>query len=199
MSPMRSPSNLMILPAVQATFEYHFHQTQGEIPVFAGWMPLDKRVLNIIRPSRICMYFATWTPTLLGVPKYAVSMPTPNCTGSCTSIFLPGGLETARKVSPILNLTLLEGGTFKDAETIRIVNAPGLLLKFDQLHVDFDFDREGECTVYGQNTNDSIQICVRPTNHSLAVGMLFFAWNREMAELTWLRRMGSMSNLPIGD
>jgi hypothetical protein len=125
-------------------------------------------------------------------------MPTPNCTGSCTSIFLPGGLETARRVSPILNLTLLEGGTFKDAETIRIVNAPGLLLKFDQLHADFDFDREGECTVYGQNTNNSIQICIRSTDHSLAVGMLFVTWNRDMAELTWLRRMGSMSNLPIG-
>src|SRR5690348_6159417 len=114
-----------MLHAVQANFEYYFHQTDAEIPVFAGLMPLDKRVLNIIQPSRMCMYFAAWTPTLLGVGKYAISMPAPNCSGDCTSIFLPGGLETARKVGPILNLTLLEGGLFRDSETIRIDNAPG--------------------------------------------------------------------------
>jgi hypothetical protein len=201
MSPMRSASSLTILRAVQATFEYYFHQTHAEIPVFAGWMPLDKRVLDIIHPSAICMYFTTWTPTLLGVPKYAISMPTTDCTGSCAPIFLPGGLETARKVSPILNSTLLEGGQFVNADTIRINNAPGLLLKFDRLHVDFDFDRERECTVYGQKTNDSIQICIRSINQSLAVGMLFVSFtagNRDTPELTWLRRMGSMSNLPTG-
>jgi hypothetical protein len=174
MSPMRSASILMVLRTVQASFEYYFHQKHAEIPVFAGLMQLDKRVLDIIHPSRICMYFTTWTPTLLSIPKYAISMPTPNYTGSCTSKYLPGGLETARMVSPFLNSTLLAGQVFENSDTIRINNAPGFLLEFDQLNADFDFDRGRECTVYSRKTSDSIQICVRSVNQSLAVGMLFF-------------------------
>jgi hypothetical protein len=127
----------------------------------------------------------TWTPTLLSVSKYAISIPTPNRTGSCTPIYLPGGLEIARRVSPFLNSTLMQGEVFGNSDTIRINNAPGLLLMFDRLHADFDFDRERECTVYGQKTNDSIQIYIKSVNHSLAVGMFvsFTPRNRETPEL----------------
>jgi hypothetical protein len=199
MLPTQSASSLIILCVVQATFEYYFRQTYAEIiPVFSGWMPLDKRVLDIIHPSIICMYFMSWTPTLLSVPKYAISMPSPDCTGNCSQVYLPGGLETARIVSPFLNLTLLQGEVFGNSDTIRINDAPGLLLRFDRLYADFDFDRERECTIYGQNTNDSIQICIRSVNNSLAVGMLFVSFTARNRKLTWLRRMGSMSNRSIG-
>ena len=136
-------------------------------------MPLDKRILSYIHPSRICLYFLTFTPTLLGISKYAIPLPAPDCNRNCTSIFLPGGLETARVFSPILNSTLLEGRRFESAETIRIDNAPGLLLKFNRPHADFDFDRERECTLYGRETGDFLQICIRSVDYSLAVGMQF--------------------------
>lgn len=112
----------------------------------------------------------SWIPTLLDVRKYAFSMPMAGCGENCTSAFLPGGIETARKLAPYLNTTLMEGGVFRDSETIQIHNSPGLLLRFDALPPSFDFDRTHECHTYGQHLNDTLQVCIRPVNGSLAVG-----------------------------
>ncbi len=65
----------------------------------------------------------------------------------------------------------MEGGVFRDSETIQIRNAPGILLRFDQLPPGFDFDRTHECQTYGQHLNDTLQVCIRPVNGSLAVGV----------------------------
>ena len=97
-------------------------------------------------------------------------MPIANCGENCTSTFLPGGIETARKLGPFLNQTLLEGGLFSDSETIQIHNAPGLLLRFDTLPLTFDFDRRRECHTFGESLNDTLQVCIKTVNESLAVG-----------------------------
>ncbi|KAK4041495.1 hypothetical protein C8A01DRAFT_14761 [Parachaetomium inaequale] len=155
----------------RAEFVYYFKETAERMPVFAGsGVPLDEALLALVPASYIGVFFVSWIPTLLDVPKYAVSMPTAGCGDNCTSVFLPGGIETTRKLAPYLNMTLLEGGAFRDSETIQIHNAPGILLRFDALPPSFDFDRALECHLYGQHLNDTLQVCIRPVNGSLAVG-----------------------------
>jgi hypothetical protein len=157
--------------ADRAEFVYYFKETAEKTAVFAGsGVPLDELVLALIPASYIGIFFVSWIPTLLDVPKYAVSMPLEGCGENCTSSFLPGGIETARKLGPYLNTTLLEGGVFRGSETIQIHNAPGILLRFDNLPPTFDFDRARECHTYGQHLNDTLQVCIRPVNGSLAVG-----------------------------
>jgi hypothetical protein len=141
------------------------------MPIFAGsGVPLDELVLSLIPASNIGIFFVSWIPALLDVPKYAVSMPMAGCGENCTSSFLPGGIETARKLGPYLNMTLMEGGIFRDSETIQIRNAPGILLRFDKLPPGFDFDRTHDCHTYGQHLNDTLHVCILPVNDSLAVG-----------------------------
>lgn len=69
---------------------------------------------------------------LQSVAKFVTHMPAAECYSDdgCTSIFLPGGLETAKVANPVLNVTLLEGRLFEQAETVQIANAPGYLLKY---------------------------------------------------------------------
>ncbi|KAK4157408.1 hypothetical protein C8A00DRAFT_11739 [Chaetomidium leptoderma] len=155
----------------RAEFVYFFKEVAERTPVFAGsGVPLDEALLALIPVAYVGIFFISWTPTLLDVPKYAVSMPIAGCRENCTSAFLPGGIETTRKIAPYLNMTLMEGGAFRDSETIQIHNAPGILLRFDKLPPSFDFDRTSECHTYGQHLNDTLQICIRPVNGSLAVG-----------------------------
>jgi hypothetical protein len=161
----------LVFSTDRAEFVYYFKETANRAPVLAGsGVPLDELVLALIPASYIGVFFMSWIPTLLDVPKYAVSMPIAGCEANCTSKFLPGGIETARKLGPFLNMTLLEGGVFRDSETIQIHNAPGILLRFDNLPASFDFDRKHECHTYGQQLNDTLQICIKPVNGSLAVG-----------------------------
>jgi hypothetical protein len=150
---------------------YYFKETAERMPVFAGsGVPLDEALLALVPPSYIGVFFVSWIPTLLDVPKYAVAVPMAGCGTNCTSVFVPGGIETARKLGPYLNQTLLHGGAFRDSETIQIHNAPGILLRYDALPPSFDFDRAQECHLYGQHLNDTLQVCIRPVNGSLAVG-----------------------------
>ncbi|KAL2269322.1 hypothetical protein VTJ83DRAFT_1506 [Remersonia thermophila] len=155
----------------KAEFVYFFKQNSVGTPVFAGsGMPMNEGLLSLLPASYVAVFYAAWIPTLLDVPKYAVPFPIPGCEGSCTSSFLPGGIETARKIAPYLNMTLLRGGTFRDAETIQIRNAPGILLRFDTPGADFDFDRDKDCHTYGKHLNDTLQVCIRPVDDSLAFG-----------------------------
>ncbi|KAK4443284.1 hypothetical protein QBC34DRAFT_452626 [Podospora aff. communis PSN243] len=169
----------------KADFEQYFLQTNDEVPVFAGPIPIDVRVL--VPTSYVCLYFAAWIPSLLGNPKYAVIPNGPaSCGPNCTSFFLPGGLEIARKVRPILNATILEGGVFNDAEAIRVKNAPGFQLRFDSLEK-FPFDPELDCSYYGEVVNDTIQICSADRkgdfNHTVLLSV-----TRRNATTTYSRR-----------
>lgn len=134
-------------------------------------MPIDTRVLAVVPTSIVCLYFTGWIPSLLSTPKYSVSMPMDDCNGNCSSMFLPGGLEIARKVRPIVNSTILEGGIFNSVEAVRISNAPGLALKYDRLGAEFMFDPTSDCSYYGEIINETIQICAADVNKSIAVGM----------------------------
>jgi hypothetical protein len=89
----------------------------------------------------------------------------------CTSIFLPGGLESARKVEPLLNSSLLKGRSLYQAAAVRINNAQGFHLTYRKLDSSFEFDHNTECYIYGRQYNDSIQICARNVDDSIAVGM----------------------------
>ena len=138
--------------------------------MFSGIYSLNADVLIVLPVSVMCTYFVSWTSSLLGDPKYAVAVGDSTCGSNCTSYFLPSGIETARKVSDYLNLTLLEGGLFQGGDTIEISNAPGLLLDFMALDSTFMFDLENECQVYGTQMNDSLQLCIRQVDSSIAVG-----------------------------
>ncbi|KAK4247639.1 hypothetical protein C7999DRAFT_14351 [Corynascus novoguineensis] len=154
-----------------AEFVYFFKSSEHQLPVFSGsGVPLDESLLAFIPASYVGIFFMSWIPTLLDVPKYAVSMPIDGCEDNCTSAFLPGSIETTRKIAPYLNQTLMEGGFFRNSDTIQIHNAPGVLLRYDTLPSSFDFDRTRECQLYGQHLNDTLQICIREVNGSLAVG-----------------------------
>ncbi|KAH8897676.1 hypothetical protein GQ53DRAFT_679020 [Thozetella sp. PMI_491] len=154
----------------QAKFQYYFIAERKDTPVYAGLMPIDTRVLGVVPTSILCLYFAGWIPSLLGMPKYATSMPVDGCSENCSSFFLPGGLEIARKVRPIVNATILEGKVFEKVEAIRTNCAPGLLLRFDRLGDEFHFDTEKDCSYYGDAINDTIQICISEVGPSVAVG-----------------------------
>ena len=126
-------------------------------------------MLSALPATTVSLYFAAWTPTLLAVPKFAVDSPAPDCSDNCTASFLPGGIELVRRYSFFLNSTLLEDGLLGDARTVQIRNAPGLLLRFKDLDTGFQFDRAVDCKLYGAALNDSIQICVKNLEESLAV------------------------------
>ncbi|KXX75179.1 hypothetical protein MMYC01_209621 [Madurella mycetomatis] len=169
----------------KADFERYFIPQSNAIPVYAGLMPIDTRVLSVVPTSYMCLYFAGWIPSLLGNPKYAIPVSIDGCSKNCTSVFLPGGLEIARKVRPIVNATILEGGVFNGAEAIRVNNAPGLLLRFDRQEK-FPFDPGRDCSYYGEEVNDTIQICIADRNASIAVTVLLSV-TRQNATTTYSR------------
>lgn len=119
------------------------------------------------------MYFAIWTASLLSNTRYAVDIPFDPCGDDCRSLILPGGIEIARQFNSSLNYTIFDNGLLDDAETVRIENAPGLILTFDALRSDFLFSPDslsGDCVFGGQMINNTLQFCVKQVNHSLAVG-----------------------------
>lgn len=138
--------------------------------VYAGLTPLDNRVLSLAKAAELTLYFQTQTASLLDNGKYATSFPLGDCNGGCRSIFLPGGIEIARLALMELNHTLFDGNQFDNAETISIFQAPGTLLTFQNLESDFPFNRILDCVYAGQMINDTLQLCVRQVDDSIAVG-----------------------------
>lgn len=153
----------------RATFEYYFVPGHTKVPVFAGLIPLDNRVLDIVPPAVLCLYIEGWTSSLLTNNKYATSFPMDGCGTGCRSLVLPGGIELARQVGPSLNLSMFEGGLLDSAETIRINNAPGIVTTYRNAS-DITFDPVGDCLYAGQAINDTLQMCIRQVGQSIAVG-----------------------------
>lgn len=142
--------------------------------MFAGLVPIDLRTLITIPASDLSMYFAIWTASLLSNTRYAVDIPFDACQDNCRSLILPGGIEIARQFNSSLNYTIFDDGLLNNSSTIRIENAPGLILTFDTLQDDFLFNPDtssGDCVFAGESINDTLQFCVKQINHSLAVGM----------------------------
>jgi hypothetical protein len=92
------------------------------------------------------------------------------CDNGCQAFLLPGGLELARQFAPSLNYSIFYGGVLDSAESIRINNAPGIITTFQTPETEPIFDPVVECVYGGKAINDSLQICVRQVNHSIAVG-----------------------------
>jgi hypothetical protein len=155
--------------SVHANFEYRVTHTNNTVPAFAGLALMDRRVLEYIPTSVMCIYFLAWIPSLLGVSKYVTGISVGNCTANCTSVFLPGGLELARVLGPNLNATLLEGGIFNHTDAVLLNNAPGMALHFSSPIDGFTFNLKNDCRLY-EIRNDAVQICITPKDSSLVVG-----------------------------
>lgn len=154
---------------VHANFVYLFPPTNNLRQVFAGLAPMDKRVLDYVPTSVMCIYFIAWVPSILDVSKYVTGISADGCTGNCTSFFLPGGLETARILGADMNATLLEGGIFNNTDAVLLYNAPGFVMEFSVPDDGFAFSLENDCQLYGIR-GDAVQICITSKNSTLMVG-----------------------------
>ena len=140
--------------------------------VYAGLTPLDNRVLGLVTPGELTLYFQSWIASLLTNSKYATSWDLDGCGDGCTSIFLPGGIEQVRRYLPSLNHTVFDGNQFDTTETISIDQALGTILTYENLASDFSFDRDLDCIYAGQMINDTLQLCIRQVDDSIAVGKI---------------------------
>ena len=142
------------------------------LPVLAGLTPLNVTAFaGLIPTSVLCIYYLQWAYVILGVSKYVVGVPPSTCNAygsDCTAVFLPGAIETARLQTGNLNSTLLNGTIFQEESTILINNAPGYQLEFFPLNY-YVFD-PSECTIYGQEQNDGLQICVSSRGSTIVAG-----------------------------
>jgi hypothetical protein len=155
---------------VRANFDYYFIPGNTQIPVFAGLVPIDLRVLKLVPASDQCQFLHSWSASLLTNTKYAKDTTMDGCGNGCRAFLLPGGLELARQVAPTLNYSIFHGGVLDGAESIRIHNAPGLISTFQTPEAELTFDPVVECVYGGKAINDSLQICVRQVDQSIAVG-----------------------------
>ena len=75
-----------------------------------------------------------------------------------------------RQFGPFLNYSIFYGGVLDGAESVRIDNAPGMITTFQTPETELTFDPVVECIYGGKAINDSLQICMRQVDHSIAVG-----------------------------
>jgi hypothetical protein len=122
---------------------------------------MDIAVLRNIQASVLSIYFLAWSPSLLGVPQFIVSLPpSKQCTNQCAKYLQPGGIEIARIYGKDLNTTLLEEGLFADADVFLIDKAPGIVTEFSQPVDNVDFQVE-DCQLFGPIRGDAIKICIQ--------------------------------------
>ncbi|TQV95396.1 hypothetical protein IF1G_06383 [Cordyceps javanica] len=170
----------------QGSFEYHFIPQGPTINVFSGTLPPDLSPLGHIPGSYMAGFFDTWSQHLMSYQRYSSPWPVSDCHGKCASIFLPGSIETTRKVTSKLSDTVLQGGLFNAVDSIRVASAPGVAVRFDPVPNDFKpFDMDTECRTYLTNPelNDGIQLCLRQVGSSIAAG-----WNACTTVVEYLKR-----------
>lgn len=161
----------LTVDSVQATFDYYFSPNEVSTPVYAGLVPIEIRLLRMIRTADLWVYFQSFTSILLSHPRYAVPFPTDYCSGSnCISVLLPGGLEMVRQVSPALNLTVFNGGIFDKTEAIRVEASRGMALAFERVSPDFSFDWSKDCIYPGAQLDDGVQLCVQQSGNAIIAG-----------------------------
>jgi hypothetical protein len=158
---------------LQADFTFkNIYYTTLTTPAFGGLMQLNTALLPDIPTSVLCIYFSAWTASILGASKFVTGIAPVTCDGTCRSVFLPGGIETARVLGSDLNRTLLEGGLFDNADVFLIHEAPGYHLEFFPIPTDYSFDRTNDCLLYGQSRGQGLYICVGSYESSLVAGGL---------------------------
>ncbi|KAF5494377.1 hypothetical protein CGCS363_v009966 [Colletotrichum siamense] len=173
-------------------FEDYFIKQGVTVDVYAGNIPPDVSILGLISTAYLDGFFDTWTQQLLNYPRYATTWKMKGCTEDCSVSFLPGGMEIARKVGPLLNSTILKGGLFNNTESIMIQGAPGMVARFEPVADGFEFDIEEDCNVYQTPLGDALQMCKKQFGDSVAAGWRacpsFFQFTRACAtQLSWTR------------
>ncbi|KAF3805791.1 hypothetical protein GCG54_00005155 [Colletotrichum gloeosporioides] len=174
------------------SFEDYFIKQGVTVDVYAGNIPPDVSILGLISTAYLDGFFDTWTQQLLNYPRYATTWKMKGCTEDCSVSFLPGGMEIARKVGPLLNSTILKGGLFNNTESIMIQGAPGMVARFEPVADGFEFDIEEDCNVYQTPLGDALQMCKKQFGDSVAAGWRacpsFFQFTRACAtQLSWTR------------
>ncbi|KAF4926616.1 hypothetical protein CGCVW01_v002857 [Colletotrichum viniferum] len=176
----------------QNSFEDYFIKQGVTVDVYADNIPPDVSILGLISTAYLDGFFDTWTQQLLNYPRYATTWKMKGCTEDCSVSFLPGGMEIARKVGPLLNSTILKGGLFNNTESIMIQGAPGMVARSEPVADGFEFDIEEDCNVYQTPLGDALQMCKKQFGDSVAAGWRacpsFFQFTRACAtQLSWTR------------
>ncbi|KAH8897692.1 hypothetical protein GQ53DRAFT_817971 [Thozetella sp. PMI_491] len=177
----------------QTSFVYDFRPGASSVRVFSGLIPIDPRIPHIVPIADQCQFITSWTPSLLTSSKYSQEITMDGCGDGCHTFLLPGGLEETRLFAPSLNHSMYSNGTLENADVIRMARAPGTLLSFRPLESGFQFDLNHDCVFGGKLINDSIQICVRQMNESIAVGWAacpqdIFDRSECKTDLSWVSR-----------
>ena len=169
-SPVKHQTGLILLAAIIFKNVYNYSPPS---PVFAGVAPLKIDYLQKIPVTSLCLYFLSWSFLVLGYPKFVTNVTPLSCVG-CTSVFIPGTVESARlrDGSGNLNRALLNGTSFSHAPAIVINNAPSYHLEFSQLNQSVVLNMTQHCKTYGIERGEGIHICLMSQNFTLSAGTL---------------------------
>ena len=119
-------------------------------------IPEDK-----VQQSIIDVFYTTFGYGLLSDTRFAIGIEPVKCTGSsCTSVFLPGGVQTVRLGN---GSTLFDQQRFGDLTAIIVHDAPGYQLEFYPRE-NHTFNETTECKTYGEKIGDhegkGIHMCI---------------------------------------
>jgi len=143
----------------------------NDVPIYGGLTPVNSSLVDKV-PSEIeTIFFTEYSYGIVQSAQYVIGIdPITNCGGgSCTSIFLPGGVEMARLRADGLNRTLFDGETtLANADVIVISGAPGYQLEFYEPE-NYAFD-PGDCSTYGLDQGEGWHICIGSENSTIFAG-----------------------------
>lgn len=164
--------------AANVTFKnvYTSSSHSAKLNVVAGLAPINATYLAFAPKDLLSLYTATYIMGFITDPKFVISIPPLECSGDdCMAIFLPGGLDLARRDDA--NSTLFNGKEEGDFTSIVIENAPGYHLEFDALDANYTFD-PSDCTVYEESIDDGLQICLKADGPRMLAGRFYHSMSR---------------------
>ncbi|KAK1760044.1 hypothetical protein QBC47DRAFT_312218 [Echria macrotheca] len=156
----------------QTDFAFYFVASAKKLLVYAGLLPLtNMRILEMIAPADLAMFLTAFGVGLLTNTMFALPFAMDGCGSACRSFILPGSITLARQLGPSLNMSIYSTDTLSNITVVRIVNAPGMIVKYDILtEADLRFDIQTECIHAGPQLGNGLQVCFRQDNMSLIAG-----------------------------
>ncbi|KAK1825896.1 hypothetical protein QBC39DRAFT_365651 [Podospora conica] len=138
--------------------------------VYAGLIPPDARLLGAVTQADLAMFMFTWSASLLSNAMFA--LPYTKLDGcppyTCRGVILPGAIGLARRYGPALNESIYSGDTFVNSTAVRVLNAPGMVVRYDvPAAEDLVFDMAKHCVYTGEQVDNGLQICFRQDGDSL--------------------------------
>lgn len=147
---------------------YTSSSNSSKLAVVAGLAPLNATFLTFAPRDLLSLYTATYSMGFITDPKFVTSIPPLRCEGDgCMAIFLPGGLDAARRDDA--NNTLFDGTANGDFTAIVVDKAPGYHLEFETLDANYTF-AHSDCVVYEESINDGLQICLKADGPRMLAG-----------------------------